>query len=65
MYVCVCNAVTESDIKNAVSKGANCMHHLESELGVSTQCGACSCEANSCLQKALEAEMSGGDLLTI
>lgn len=38
MYVCVCNAVTENDIRQAVDNGANCLRHLETKLGVSTQC---------------------------
>lgn len=63
MYVCVCNAVTESDIKNAVKDGANCMHHLESKLGVSGNCGSCRCEAAACLQRSLEQEMGSTDLI--
>lgn len=63
MYVCVCNAVTESDIKNAVKDGANCMRHLESRLGVSKNCGSCHCEAKSCLDKALVKEMGSADLI--
>ncbi len=63
MYVCICNAVTESDIKKAVKDGANCLHHLETKLGVSNQCGSCRCEASSCLERALEKEMSSSDLI--
>ena len=64
MYICVCNAVTESDIHKAVEDGANCMHHLKSRLAVSTNCGSCHCEAKSCLEKALEKEMGSADLIT-
>lgn len=63
MYVCVCNAVTETDIKKAVKEGANCLHHLESKLGVNSQCGACVCDASSCLERELESEMNNASLV--
>jgi bacterioferritin-associated ferredoxin len=63
MYVCVCNAVTDTDIKKAVKAGANCLHHLESMLGVSNQCGSCVCDAKSCLEKTLEQEIGSADLV--
>ena len=64
MYICVCNAVTETDIKKAVKGGANCLHHLETKLGVSNQCGSCRCDAVSCLERALEKEMGSADLIS-
>ena len=64
MYICVCNAVTESDIKKAVKNGANCMRHLETKLGVSNQCGSCLCDASNCLEQALESDMRSADLIT-
>lgn len=63
MYVCVCNAVTESDIRKAVKDGANCVRHLENKLGVSSKCGSCRCEVASCLQNSLEKEMGSADLV--
>ena len=65
MYICVCNAVTETDIKKAVKEGANCLPHLESRLGVSNQCGSCVCDASSCLERALESEMNAVDLIAL
>ncbi len=64
MYVCVCNAITESDIKQAVNDGANCLKHLETKLGVSNQCGACSCDAKQCLTTALEDQVTDFDVIT-
>jgi bacterioferritin-associated ferredoxin len=63
MYICVCKAVTESDIKKAVREGANCMHHLEARLGISTQCGSCSCDAANCLEKVLGQEIGSATLV--
>ncbi len=65
MYICVCNAVTETDIKNAVKGGANCLRHLETKLGVSNQCGSCLCDASTLLERVLEAECRPADLITV
>lgn len=64
MYVCVCKAVTESDIKKAVKDGANCMRHLENKFGVSSECGSCHSEASACLERSLEKEMGSAGLIT-
>ena len=58
MYICLCNSVTEGDIKQAVEKGANCMHHLRSELNCSMQCGGCQERAEACLDEAIEKQMA-------
>ena len=49
MYVCVCNAVTERDIGQAVSRGCDSLLDLREELGVGTCCGRC----NECARKVL------------
>ena len=41
MYICVCNAITEDDIKQAVDDGASSFGCLQQSLGVSTCCGQC------------------------
>lgn len=53
MYVCVCNAVTDADIRRAVENGARSMQELRDELRVATQCGRCSCCAQECLAQVL------------
>jgi bacterioferritin-associated ferredoxin len=65
MYICVCNAVTETDIKKAVKNGANCLHHLETSLGVSNQCGSCICDATACLDRAMESQMHSANPFSI
>ena len=64
MYICVCNAVTDSDIERAVKTGANCMQHLQSSLGVNTRCGSCACDAKRCLDEALDKQISHLKLAT-
>lgn len=41
MYVCVCNAITDSQIRKAAASGARTVWDLQSQLGVATNCGSC------------------------
>ena len=41
MYVCVCNAITDREIRQAVELGATSIEHLKDSLGVATCCGSC------------------------
>jgi len=41
MYICICNKVTDTQIKNAVDEGASTIDDLRTELGVASQCGQC------------------------
>jgi bacterioferritin-associated ferredoxin len=41
MYVCICNPVTESDVRGCVSRGACTLPELQAQLGVALQCGMC------------------------
>ncbi|NRB39589.1 MAG: bacterioferritin-associated ferredoxin [Pseudomonadales bacterium] len=53
MYICICKGITDSDIRNAVIDGASDMRSVRKQLGVSTQCGQCSCQAKSVFQEAM------------
>ena len=41
MYVCVCNAVTDSQIIAAVDAGHGSLKALRQHLGVAAECGRC------------------------
>ncbi|MDT8319050.1 MAG: (2Fe-2S)-binding protein [Xanthomonadales bacterium] len=41
MYICVCHAVTETAIRQAVRKGAHNLQDLGFQTGAGTQCGSC------------------------
>ena len=47
MYVCLCHAVKEAEIKAAVESGCGDLSALGKSLGVGTRCGLCRCEAQS------------------
>ncbi|NPU91656.1 MAG: bacterioferritin [Gammaproteobacteria bacterium] len=53
MYVCVCNAVTERHIAQAVQQGARQLKDLRRALRVSADCGRCARCAHQCLQATL------------
>lgn len=52
MYVCVCKAVTDSQIHQEVSKGARRMCDLKQRLGLCSQCGKCGQHAKRVLDEA-------------
>lgn len=52
MYVCLCQGVTDRDIRNAAANGARTLKDLRRELGVARDCGRCACCARDCLKEA-------------
>ena len=52
MYVCVCQAVTERQIREAAQGGARTLKDLRRDLGVSSDCGRCA----SCAIQSAKAE---------
>jgi len=49
MFVCICNAVTDREIRQCVDLGACCMKDLKDSLGVANCCGQCAQTAESIL----------------
>jgi bacterioferritin-associated ferredoxin len=41
MYVCICNAITEKQVREAATEGATNLMSLQKELGVGAGCGSC------------------------
>ena len=52
MYVCICNAITESQIREAVAEGASSVSQLQSKLGVASGCGSCMDSAAEIIQES-------------
>jgi bacterioferritin-associated ferredoxin len=52
MYVCVCNAVTDRQIRQAIDAGARSMRDLRQQLGVCSDCGKCGPCARELLTEA-------------
>jgi bacterioferritin-associated ferredoxin len=57
MYICVCNGVTEGDIRCSIEAGASSIGDLQRELGVASGCGQCKQEAK-CLLREVRRECS-------
>ncbi|WP_242697641.1 (2Fe-2S)-binding protein [Bordetella petrii] len=49
MYICVCNAITERQVRASVDAGASTLSDLQFELGVATCCGCCAATAQEYL----------------
>ena len=41
MYVCICNAITDKQIRKAAKAGATNLWDLQAQLGVAAGCGSC------------------------
>lgn len=65
MYVCVCNAVTDSDIRKAVDEGVRNMKQLKRTTGCSNTCGSCREEAFDVLQHALAEKRQSPGLIPV
>ncbi|MBS0439000.1 MAG: (2Fe-2S)-binding protein [Proteobacteria bacterium] len=53
MYVCICNAVTESAIREAAAEGVCSMAELERRTGCAGSCGCCAEMAAQVLHESL------------
>ena len=54
MYVCICNGITDHQIRDAVADGATSMNDLQQNLGVASCCGRCSDCARGVHNQALD-----------
>jgi bacterioferritin-associated ferredoxin len=52
MYVCVCNAVSDRQVRAAVAGGARSLEDLSLALGVGAGCGCCRDAAQEYIQAA-------------
>ena len=53
MYVCVCHAVTDKEIRKAVDRGASSLFDVQNELPVGSCCGRCEDTAKSVVDEYL------------
>ncbi|MDC8759465.1 (2Fe-2S)-binding protein [Janthinobacterium fluminis] len=54
MIVCVCNNISDREIRQAVDLGLSSMAELRRDLGVATCCGKC----HSCAKEVLQEHIS-------
>jgi len=51
VYVCICHAVTDREIRACIAQGAGSLRELRAELNVGTQCGKCACHVRALLNE--------------
>jgi bacterioferritin-associated ferredoxin len=56
MYVCICNAVTDKQIRQAAESGVEDLWGLQRELGVAVGCGSCKEMASEILSESRQAK---------
>jgi bacterioferritin-associated ferredoxin len=54
VYICICNAVTDSDIRRAVDEGARSVRQLKMATGCSVSCGCCEQAVSEVLNETLK-----------
>jgi bacterioferritin-associated ferredoxin len=55
MYVCVCNAVSDRQIREAVDQGARSLFEVQCQLPVGACCGRCEDTASQVVSEQLVA----------
>ena len=56
MIVCVCNNISDREIRQAVDLGISSVAELHKELGVGTMCGKCVSYAREVLNEHLDSK---------
>ena len=57
MYVCLCNAVSDQQIKEAVDAGAEDLESIQSLLGAGLGCGTCAEFTEHLINESLAAKL--------
>ena len=56
MYICICNQVTESQLRAEIESGAEKIRELRESLGVTNQCGKCANCVKTCIKEHKQAQ---------
>ena len=57
MYVCLCHAVSDTEIEQAVAEGSESLQDIQLHLGAATGCGSCVEHAQAVIDAALAAKL--------
>ena len=63
MYVCVCNAITDKQIRKAAKSGARDLWDLQRQLGVASGCGSCKETASAILRESRQRKQARGPVV--
>lgn len=60
MYVCLCQGITDKDIRDAVNDGCCNYKEVRQTLDIASQCGKCGCLAKQIVKETIaEVQLSG------
>jgi len=59
MYICLCKAVTDKQIRRAAAAGVDNLYELREALGVASGCGSCADEAEAILNETNAGSSAG------
>ncbi len=51
MYICICNQITESQLRVDIERGNDTVRQLRESLGVTQQCGKCGKCVKNCIKE--------------
>ena len=54
MYICICNQVTETQLRDQIENGYETVRELRESLGVTNQCGKCANCVKTCIKEHKE-----------
>lgn len=49
MYICICNQVTDTQLRDNIERGHTTIRELRDSLGVTNQCGKCARCVKRCI----------------
>ena len=55
MFVCICNGITDRQIRSALNEGSSSFREIRAQLGVASQCGSCEAEARAIIADYMQA----------
>ena len=58
MYVCLCNAITDRQIRECVDRGATSLCKVQAHLPVANCCGQCEDTAREVIESNVESQLA-------
>ena len=65
MYVCLCNAVTDTEIQEAIENGHDDAYAIGIKLGAGMSCGSCAYTVQAMIDNHVKGEKSQADAVGI
>jgi bacterioferritin-associated ferredoxin len=62
MYICLCKAITDKQIREAVAKGATRFGQVRQQLDLASQCGKCGILAREVFDQSMEGNIESDQL---